>query len=1419
MMPDEARGQTESPLTLRVALQQDMPDFNTFNLASNSIWKAKVMQFTLEGLAGTEANMQPYPLLADSWDLDPYALTLTVHLRSGVTFHDGVQVTADDVVFTYLAVRSGTTYSAGLTYAFDLDNSGWLDIWEIESGVIKVDDYTVKMMLAQPYGQFIAEVLTIPIIPMHIWQYHLSYDGIVDVLWNDPTATIGTGPLLYVDGIADTFRLLQRYDGYWGQSFLTPAGHRTYPQSIDAIRFVVTPTVDAAVQSLQAGALDIVPWAIPSNYLQMLSEDANIDLESMPDNGYFYLAFNEKLDPFGSLTFRSAVSHLIDKAQIVDVYMGGLGIEGSSCLPPFWGEWFNSETEMYPYDPTLVTSAAILDSAGFVDADGDGWRELPDGSDMEPIIILTPPADYDPVRIRAGLMIADNMRQVGIEAEAIAIDFDTLVSRLQSMDYQMLIIGWSLSSDPVGNLFDIIGPMASSNTFGFWSLANPNPFYFELMGVNTLADAETQALADQVLDLEWLAKGTLDTAQQMQYTKEAQSVIASAVPVNVLYYRTNVEAYRNAWSGWVGLSGSLLNVLSIGELTNSAWDVGFKEATSAVNAGLSMPGKVAVGGAASGNVLVINQMGNPVPGADVMISVQPIGLDTPSVEAIPMAGTTDEFGAFSFTMTGLVPGYAMITASASMGGVTSTDQWMIETVSVPAPEALYVSITPDSGVLRPGESTTLMIAVADGLGLPVEGAVVELDMNLLGHGSVDASWVVTDAGGASAITYYAPASIQSLNAHETDTLVFSIEKEGFVYENKATVNILTINEQPPQWALVSINSVSTTALTLENPTTSISVLVTDAAGSPLAFEPLDVEYSDVGLVTDPVASLLTDLQGAAVFDVTITDMAPTGALRVKVSDASSVDSVSATVTLTYLGTYPSDSPMYGGFMVFPYGPQLMGPLGVLDVTVYVWDEYGVPADALDASLIVSGTPFGSTASSDLVYWDSTWDGWGINIMTQADRQNIVTSGPFNTPYDYYDWMMAYDSGMVYWDWGVMTGVPIYGGALSFTVYGQSVAVADLIGRLFLVPGGWGTFSWDKMIYEVTGQTLISGEYVLQRSYQAVVATFAIDDPVLQAEPEDYESTSIHVWVKDQDGVPVEGADVLVYQNVLRGNLDYVILPSTSPSNMTSAPVPTDADGYAQVTLVAVGRRATPITADIVPDVYVRANQFGAVSLIAQTNVMIFLKQCFVEVDPILASNAIGSQIQVATTVRNVSGAPMPGMAVSLRVGAGDVLAPEAVTDEFGRALFVVETSAMDPEIAGFIVTYASVAGPTFDVATARAMIAVQPFAGLPPITVAKLQKNSLTTWEFTAGADGDWSASIDNNGLRKLDLVVFDTTSGMLLPVFHDKVKFAAEKAYPTGTVDIGPIPMLAGHTYLFIAIPNGPIGASATINPAFAAG
>ncbi|MDA8055574.1 MAG: ABC transporter substrate-binding protein, partial [Thermoplasmatales archaeon] len=251
-----------SPQPFFVGMQEDMPNYNYFDLASNTIWKSDVIGGNFETLSGVDFTGAAIPWLASNWTqpqefhyniINPTtsagvktgqiqftstgSLTgynVTVNIRQGVTFTDGTPMNASDVVFSYFAERYGTTYSGtATTIPFDVFGNGYLTFQEMQLSIHYMGTYSVKFTMWSAYGEFYLTTLGGAIvIPMHIWGNHLVTsgipdvtnstlyvnpqtgvtNGIVDTHWNnDPAATIGTGPWYYSSGVQFAFRIEKPY--------------------------------------------------------------------------------------------------------------------------------------------------------------------------------------------------------------------------------------------------------------------------------------------------------------------------------------------------------------------------------------------------------------------------------------------------------------------------------------------------------------------------------------------------------------------------------------------------------------------------------------------------------------------------------------------------------------------------------------------------------------------------------------------------------------------------------------------------------------------------------------------------------------------------------------------------------------------------------------------------------------------------------------------------------------------------------------------------------------------------------------------------------------------------------------------------------------------------------------------------------
>lgn len=1372
-VPAKAAASTQG--TFYMAMQQDMPDFNTWNLGSNSVWKQNILGFGFEGLSAIDYNMLPYPLLAERWTFYEGNLTVFAYLRHDVKFHDGTIMNATDVVFTYHSVYQGSTYSSNLIPAFDTDSSGDLSPAEIQAGVQFVDDYTVKFVMAPPgYGQFFKSTLGIPIVPKHIWLdldhgvNHTTSAGLLNYLWSDPDGltAMGTGAFRYKEGVPGSYRIMERFEDYWGKTFTTPAGYKTYPPNVDTLYFKIYASIDTAILALQAGDVDYIAWAITAGRVPSLQADPNIGLAYLEDNGYFYLAFNEKKQPMNSLAFRKAVSHLIDKDQIVNVYMGGFGSKGSAGLPPFWGEWHNESVEKYPYDSpydsTTTTSESLLTGAGFIDRNGDGWRDLPDGTPMEKIIILTPPADYDPIRIRAGQAIAKNMRAVGVNAEAKSIDFDTLVATSNSMNYQMLTLGWTLGSNPITSFFDICGPIGSGNTYGFWPAgAGTNPYYSGLLGVDTLADHESQDLAREVGRLQTLAETSFNISDQIKYTRWGEGVAAQGLPVNVLYYRVNIEAYRHTWTGWLPFLGTLLTNANIYGLSNmqrtGAASVG--GASASVNAGISLPGDVKVGGTVQGYLVAVNNSGYAVPGATVAMEVDPALGTADTVSVAPATGTTDANGYFAFTVTGVSSGYSYVKATVTKGAVSSNDTATINSVTQ-YPATLYLSVKPQKMVLRPGENTVVDLWVVDGTGLPVASANVSIDENLVGYGAINVTYVLTDAAGHATMRYTAPATIPEKNAHLQVSLSYSVAKDGYLWFNAPAATLIIYNAASPDWTMTSVDSVTRTDLSNANNVTTIVVKVVNETGVIRANHNLTVSYSHPGMVFSPTTNwIVTDGAGLATLALQLKNMAASNATRVTFTNTSATNSVGAEVSLTFVGTTPPATEIYGGYLTYAT-PEFMGPLGSLTVTAHIWDSSGAAADGITAGVVVSGTPYGSLATSDVLSWDASYDYLGISIASDVDGYVTSSSGPFNTTFDQANWQEAWDGGWIGWDWAdnLMGGVPVTAGTATFDVYGQDVALPDLVGNIFVMPSSMGTVDFVTSNYLIAGNTTISSQYVIGRSYDIVTPTYDITKPVMLAKTSNFDTTTVNVTVKDKDGVVVPGATAQVYENGRTGNANYGVTPTAGST--------TDSNGKAQATVTALGRGGVVTAADLKAILYVKASMSGAISTFGQSNVFIYVNHTFLTMEAIPGIQAMGSwELPVSATVTDWAGRALPNMTVQLSSDIGTVLVDSNMSSRTGLAVFSVNTPELQKTKAAYMILQVKTAAPALELSLASLKVPLQNkvpevLAAIAAEGGAEVGAGELT---FLTGVNLSVQGSVyDSNGLWSVYVTVDGGTAQLV---------------------------------------------------------
>ena len=337
-----------------------------------------------------DENNEMQPNLMTSWEILDKGSTIraTFATDQGITWHDGEPFTIDDVIFTVDLMNNKL-------------KSGYLS--KI-TGVEKVDDTTVDFQVADGAAYFTLgnSAVFVRMYPKHIWE------GIEDPSgYTGEDAVIGCGPykLVQVDEEAQTMHYEAVGETYMGRAL-----------TVRSVTVRSYDSQDALVMALRSGEVDAMYDY--SNSLNATMVDSITGVEGldpgMSDNpGNYQLVFGFNEQPTDDLIFRKAVRAALDY-ELLRVTIGGEDGQiphAGIVAPPNKG--FDGSLPELAQD--VDEANALLDEGGYVDADGDGWRDMPDGSELN--VLITP--QYNKTRQALYLRIAEvlktNLEAVGVQ--------------------------------------------------------------------------------------------------------------------------------------------------------------------------------------------------------------------------------------------------------------------------------------------------------------------------------------------------------------------------------------------------------------------------------------------------------------------------------------------------------------------------------------------------------------------------------------------------------------------------------------------------------------------------------------------------------------------------------------------------------------------------------------------------------------------------------------------------------------------------------------------------------------------------------------------------------------------------------------------------------------------------------------------
>lgn len=448
--------------------------------------------------------------LAESVNLSDDGLVWTYKIRDNIKFHDGEPLTAEDIVFSYALYQNTESYPWMGSYT---------DYFETMEAT---ENNEVVITLSEPIPNIESQMVFLYVLPKHIWENESAIEF-------ENTAMIGSGAFKMVEYRQDEFVHLAANKDH----FLTPP-------KVDEAIFQTFENTDALVQALKTGQMDMIT-EMPATAVATLKEDPNVDIYvgapfAPTVTDVIFNQVSEENCPEGDgvctghpslqdRNVRLALAHATDKQKIVDIVLLGNGAPGLTLIPDGLGVWYNDSLKDYEFD--LAKAQQILDDAGYVDADSDDIRDMPDGSRSLTFRINWPSDSVDGPRLAE--LLSEMWGKLGIETELQAMDADALTSVCcPAFDFDVILWGWGSDPDP-SLLLSVMTtdeiPTGSSET-GY-----SNPEFDELYGLQAVE---------------------LDFDKRVEIVWKMQEIVHNDVVYIIPYYDPNIQAFRtDRFTGWV----------------------------------------------------------------------------------------------------------------------------------------------------------------------------------------------------------------------------------------------------------------------------------------------------------------------------------------------------------------------------------------------------------------------------------------------------------------------------------------------------------------------------------------------------------------------------------------------------------------------------------------------------------------------------------------------------------------------------------------------------------------------------------------------------------------------------------------------------------------------------------------------------
>ncbi|MBN1536916.1 MAG: ABC transporter substrate-binding protein [Anaerolineales bacterium] len=402
---------------LNAAISADPQGFDPHITSAYSSFQ--VLENVYDTLVTVDENLNMVPSLATGWEISEDNLTWTFHLQEGIKFHNGRELTADDVVYSYQRIMNPDTGS-GASWRFSAVES--IDAPDALTVVIRVASPSPNLL------NMIGGYKGMSIVPKEIVD-----DGTVN------TTPIGTGPFKFVEYVPGDRVVLEANSDYWEEG-------KPY---LDGVTFKIIPEETVLLTNLLTGEVD---WAgtLPPQQVTELATSGEVIVDKVSGNDYWYIGLNLNRKPFDDVKVRQAIAYAINRAEVA---MGAKWDTATANQGPIpnTSSWYS---DYQPYTQDLEKARQLLAEAGY-----------PDGFKTEFMV-----TNFYEETVRAAQVLQAQLAQIGINAEIRTLEWGAWLEDEGKGNYDMYIMGWIGNMDPDEFYYSV---HHTGEVFNFTGYSNP----------------------------------------------------------------------------------------------------------------------------------------------------------------------------------------------------------------------------------------------------------------------------------------------------------------------------------------------------------------------------------------------------------------------------------------------------------------------------------------------------------------------------------------------------------------------------------------------------------------------------------------------------------------------------------------------------------------------------------------------------------------------------------------------------------------------------------------------------------------------------------------------------------------------------------------------------------------------------------